>query len=151
GDDVQSFWAHKELICSKSDFFAKALNGKWKEADENVVKLPEVEAEIFELYMQLLYTEDPSNGFINNDVTAEYIRLFKLCVLCEKLQDRTAKNRVIDAVVELSKKVKVDGNIWLPGASAVSILYEGTTSSSRMRTLLADFLVERGHDHWLSD
>lgn len=32
------------------------MNGNWKEAEEKVVKLPEDDVEIFELYVQLLYT-----------------------------------------------------------------------------------------------
>lgn len=49
-------WQHKDLIVSRSDFFTRALNGKWKEGNDNVVKLPEDEPEIFWLYIQLLYS-----------------------------------------------------------------------------------------------
>jgi hypothetical protein len=79
GDKIrsQTFFVHKDLITSRSRFFAKALKdytgsksvenegGKsskseiggisWLEGEEGVVKMPEDEPEVFANYIQLLY------------------------------------------------------------------------------------------------
>ncbi|KAF2242120.1 hypothetical protein BU26DRAFT_166598 [Trematosphaeria pertusa] len=49
------FGAHKDKIIGRSEFFARALNGSWKESDDNLVNLPEDKPHVFELYLQLLY------------------------------------------------------------------------------------------------
>jgi hypothetical protein len=55
GEAACDFFAHEGLICPRSDFFHKAMNGPWKEAGERMVPLPEDEVEIFSLYLDLLY------------------------------------------------------------------------------------------------
>lgn len=47
---------HKELLTSASPFFAAALNGTFAEGMDQVVRLPEEKPEIFEWFLQWLYT-----------------------------------------------------------------------------------------------
>ena len=56
---MQKFFVHQSLISARSGFFAKALRGDWKEAQEREVSLPDDEAETFRLYLQLLYVGAP--------------------------------------------------------------------------------------------
>ena len=51
---MQEFFVHQSLISARSEFFAKALRGDWKEAQEREVPLPDDEAETFRLYLQFL-------------------------------------------------------------------------------------------------
>jgi hypothetical protein len=64
----QTFFVHKDLITSRSCFFAKALKDytgsksveddggvSWLEGKEGVVRMPEDEPEVFANYVQLLY------------------------------------------------------------------------------------------------
>lgn len=167
GDNVQSLWAHKDLLRSKSEFFANALNGRSQEADENVVKLPDDDVEIFELYIQLLYTgKIPSITDIAATagdpvyiISSEHCRLCNLYVLAEKLQDRTAKDTIIDAVVEAAAedprkaRVPLAGGYlrYFPSKYAIVDVYQGTPSSSPMRKLLVDFYVEFGRLDWFTE
>jgi hypothetical protein len=56
---MQEFFVHQSLIVARSEFFAKALRGEWKEAHQRKVSLPDDEAEVFRLYLQLLYVGAP--------------------------------------------------------------------------------------------
>ncbi|KAJ4365881.1 hypothetical protein N0V83_008503 [Neocucurbitaria cava] len=72
GDDVRSFHIHKDLLTSRSEFFANVLKGykdssksgthndtfeivHWKEGSEGIIELPKDEPEVFETYVQLIY------------------------------------------------------------------------------------------------
>ncbi|KAK4556338.1 hypothetical protein LTR86_006482 [Recurvomyces mirabilis] len=51
-----TYAVHKELLTSASPFFAAALNGTFAEGLDQAVKLPEEKPEIFEWFLQWLYT-----------------------------------------------------------------------------------------------
>ena len=68
------YLVHKELITSASPFFAAALNSTFAEGMDQTVKLPEEKPEIFEWFLQWLYTGTlktpaPRCHFITNGVT----------------------------------------------------------------------------------
>nr|OQO18170.1 hypothetical protein B0A51_14102 [Rachicladosporium sp. CCFEE 5018] len=51
-----SYLVHKELLCSASPFFAAALNSTFAEGLDQTVRLPEEKPEVFEWFLQWLYT-----------------------------------------------------------------------------------------------
>ncbi|GAB7365844.1 hypothetical protein MBLNU230_g7176t1 [Neophaeotheca triangularis] len=53
---LTQYLVHKELITGSSPFFAAALNGTFAEGLEQTVRLPEEKPEIFEWFLQWLYT-----------------------------------------------------------------------------------------------
>ncbi|KAK5164056.1 uncharacterized protein LTR77_010147 [Saxophila tyrrhenica] len=55
-DDQETFLLHRDLLCSRSDLFRAAIIGDWKEAQEKVVRLPEVNNKLFRVYVGCLYT-----------------------------------------------------------------------------------------------
>jgi hypothetical protein len=48
--------AHESFLTMRSEFFRRAMNGAWEEADTRVVKLPEDDPDIFALYINYVYT-----------------------------------------------------------------------------------------------
>lgn len=54
-----------------SDYFRKALSGTWKEAEDGVVKLADVEPAVFNLFLEWLYTQQIP------DSCSEYNRIAK--------------------------------------------------------------------------
>lgn len=79
--DGRSFWAHKDLLCSRSPFFTNALREEWKEGQDNKVELPDDDPDIFAMYMHMLYTGKVP--IINRTVTET-----------KDLQDVTSENAV---------------------------------------------------------
>ena len=52
---IKEFSVHESLICSRSKFFQKAMNGKWKESEDRQVILAEDEPSVFLTYLDILY------------------------------------------------------------------------------------------------
>ena len=51
----------KAFLTYYSGYFSKALNGTWKEARDKVVRLPDIEPAIFNLFIEWLYTQNLPN------------------------------------------------------------------------------------------
>lgn len=51
GKEKREYTLHKGFAIKSSEFFAKAVDGSWKEAMDQEVKLPEVDAADFERYL----------------------------------------------------------------------------------------------------
>ena len=163
GDEQETFDIHEFLITIRSPFFKEALSGKWKEAAERMVKLPEDDPATFKLYVHLLYTcvlaivPDPVPQHYNGHL--EHIALVSLYVLAEKLQDTRTRNSVLEATLQASRLLRSDGKIYDPGLRSIGILYAGTMAGSPMRRLLVDIYTARAKsqmlnkpgDQWPSD
>jgi hypothetical protein len=131
------FSVHQGLIAPRSEFFERAFNGNWKETESRLVNLPEDNARIFSLYVQLLYT----GKIPTRDDDREFVTLCELYVLCEKLQDIDAKNETLQAMLA---EIRGTHN-WDESDLAVFTIYDGTPENSPARSLLLDLFVERGN------
>jgi hypothetical protein len=99
----EDFSVHEGIICTRSEFFRRAMNGNWAESEERVVKLPDDDPEIFAAYINLVYTNNVATNETKEPKTTdqlsdEHIVLAKLYVLSEKLCDKAAKNAAINIV-----------------------------------------------------
>lgn len=56
GPEKKQFCVHKELICTKSTFFDKALNGSFVEAKSRTVRLEHISALLFSIFVSWLYS-----------------------------------------------------------------------------------------------
>lgn len=56
GSSRKLFQVHKKPLCRSSEFFDKAFNGGFAEAQDNKIDLPEDSPEIFAVFVRLLYT-----------------------------------------------------------------------------------------------
>jgi hypothetical protein len=56
GEEERVFLVHKSALIARSQFFKTAMGGKWQEAQDGVVKLPDDDGDTFALYEQLVYT-----------------------------------------------------------------------------------------------
>jgi hypothetical protein len=154
--DLEDFVAHESFLISRSEFFRRALNGNWKEAETRIVKLPDEAPDIFGLYLNLVYTghvhtahksqedlmaldEDEFVGII----CKEYWKLVKVYVLAESLQDVAARNAVVIAMLDLARVRYSDGVGVVPSSGAASFGYAGTPESSPLRRLLVDLICGR--------
>ena len=152
------------------------MNGKWKEANEHTVPLPEDDPEIFSLYLKLLYVsfqslipqeldvltdrtqtekipvKDISPDPTNPDTVAdEYTSLSKLFVLSKKLMDDMAKEVVLAAMLARAKEPFSDGQLYYPALDCVQIIYEGTPEQSPARQLLVQLYTDFGNVDFITE
>ncbi|KAH6637768.1 hypothetical protein C7974DRAFT_148065 [Boeremia exigua] len=152
-DIHQCFFVHESLLTTRSQFFKKAMEGPWIEAESRVVRLTEDDPVTFQLYVDLLYTgrvavlrELPSD---DPRSILEKAELAKLYVLAEKLQDMEAKNQTINAVIASSRFKQAGGSVYAPGYNFIRIIYDGTPSGSKMRKLLVELYTMDAASSWI--
>jgi hypothetical protein len=168
--NMKKHGVHEALITGRSEFFARALNGKWIESDDAIVALPYDNPETFALYIQLLYNnmiplQEPVSIYVDEAqqvkktdealkqevvaaVNQELDSLCELYVFCEKMQDPTSKKLVVKAMVEHTNKERPDTSRYYPGANCIETVYQGTVSGDPMRKFLVDCYVWRGKEDW---
>ncbi|KAF1946626.1 hypothetical protein EJ02DRAFT_493750, partial [Clathrospora elynae] len=99
-----------------AEFFRRALNGNWKEAEPRILELPEDEPDVFAhyphgIYIGKLATMQQDDGELLTGpweetlhiLNAEYNALFRVYILAEKLQDLSIKNATLGAVFDVTK------------------------------------------------
>ncbi|KAF2203229.1 hypothetical protein GQ43DRAFT_336485, partial [Delitschia confertaspora ATCC 74209] len=93
------------LILKSSNFFAIATNGRWKESEDSCVYLAESTPEIFNLYLNYLYTHIlhldlcvPSTSS-NTTVVDECEALVKGFRLGDFVQDTSFTDMVTDSLL----------------------------------------------------
>ncbi|KAH0386697.1 hypothetical protein KCU92_g2457, partial [Aureobasidium melanogenum] len=70
GPDRQEFCIHKELLCSKSTYFAKALSGQFLEAQTRIVELEDIHVVLFRVFVAWLYTDKLVYESSNSDASS---------------------------------------------------------------------------------
>ena len=159
-NDCEIFTTDAETLTFRSSFFKTALSGGFKEAKDRVVKLPEDDAEAFEVYLHYLQTNELS--VLPDPMPKDYIGIEErtlpahLYVMAEKFQDVKLKNAIIKALIVSSYTTRTwNGRCWLPSSQAVSIIYKGTASGSMARKLVVHLIawefgmpVSMILDHW---
>ena len=149
----KSFYVQETLLRQHSLFFKKALSRDWKEKVERVVNLPEDESAVFAIYIEFLYSGNLAvmpDGLDPIDAARlEQLRLCKVYVLAEKLQDMETRNRAIQGLLYSSKQVRPGNRTICPGTDAVKIIYNGTLPGSMARKLLVDYYTYRGTGSWV--
>ena len=112
--------------------------GEWKEAKTKEVKLPEVEPQAFQIYLQWLYTKDLVTGFEPEvkprlDSNKEewfkgsdhFSSLIEQAILADKLQDTALENAVINATITTAPTMDL-----LPFLRPLSMLKDNIRNSS---------------------
>ncbi|PVH96596.1 hypothetical protein DM02DRAFT_484747, partial [Periconia macrospinosa] len=144
--EQQTFLVHEEILCNCSEFFRRAMNGDWAESSDRVVKLPEDEADTFELYLNLVYTgnipikkdtptprdndaSDDEDGF---DPLHILVRIY---ILAEKLQDVLAKNQLVRSLLALLVETDRNGYYYRFVAYTIFIIYDETPKNSGLRRI----------------
>ncbi|KAF2704182.1 hypothetical protein K504DRAFT_494945 [Pleomassaria siparia CBS 279.74] len=142
GDQKKTFLVHESVICPRSEFFRRAMQGSWKEAEDHTINLMDEKPDIFQLYTQLLYTNSIPIE-LNSGRPGKKVHvcppLSQLYVLADKLMDNTAKDHVLETLLlELRKTKKTH-----PGVSVINIIYENTPGPCPARRIMADLWVDR--------
>jgi len=140
---------HESFLTSRSEFFRRALNGNWQEAETRVIKLPDDDPEIVALYINFVYTGQLSTAKINEKrisalgllefydcIEEEHDTLFSIFILGEKLQDVKAKNATMAAMLDLSRSRRPDSCWLMPTVRTINRIYENTPPGSLIRRFI---------------
>ncbi|KAF3049218.1 hypothetical protein E8E11_005861 [Didymella keratinophila] len=145
---VKVFFVHEDLICMRSEFFKKALDGRWKESEEAGVHMPEDDPSTFSMYIKLLYTDalvhmEEADCSSADSTPRWHLRLNKLYVLAEKILDDTTKNMALTAMDTRANKSQERPSTRCPDVHSIKVIYEGTPEKSPARSeFLKDFLYD---------
>lgn len=143
------FLVHKDIICAKSRFFAAACSERWTEGIEKKVRLPDVDASVFQSYLAWVYCKqlDVSyfdSNFIDEDIPdrARTVAIyFELCLLGDSLDDMCLRNKVLQTLVRDTES--------LPCPETVRRLWENMLESSLVRGMMVDRVTIRGRGTYL--
>lgn len=137
----QDFLLHEGILCARSEFFRRALNGNWIEKKERLVKLPEDDTQTFAFYVSFIYTNVMFDAtalqtMTTDEFQAHILAVVRFYVLAEKLKDRQAKNEALRIVLsDTTERSFADS---LPNAEIVQFMYNNTLQGSLGRRLMVD-------------
>ncbi|KAF1974612.1 hypothetical protein BU23DRAFT_96408 [Bimuria novae-zelandiae CBS 107.79] len=57
GEEHVKYSVYAELISYYSNYFKATLHGPWKEAEDRVIELPDIEPRVFDIFIDWLYTQ----------------------------------------------------------------------------------------------
>lgn len=128
GPEEVKFTAHKDVLCARSEFFRTACSKSWREGQEKVVPLPEVEEETFQTYMDLV-----SNLLIFDGET-ESLPLVKFYVLGDFLDDVKARDKALMLLI---------AERFCPTPETMGFIWDHTTYKSLLRQAAYDGVAAR--------
>ncbi|KAJ4338018.1 hypothetical protein N0V95_008191, partial [Ascochyta clinopodiicola] len=147
----KDFVAHESFLTCRSEFFRRAVNGRWEEAETRVIKLPEDSPEVFATYLDCAYTNQvpselldrPSTASINwhEAVKLSHVDITNLILLyttADKLLDPFTKDAVIRVFFKVIHYEGADGQKTGPNHPHISLAYENTPEHSPIRRLIVD-------------
>ncbi|KAK5679360.1 hypothetical protein LTS10_008175 [Elasticomyces elasticus] len=154
GPEETSFTVHQDRLCSTSEFFKKACTGEWLESKERVIRLADVDATIFQIYVEGLYfpssdlkemlTDHPVDG-VKEPVNLRgckqrhvetTLQVCDLWALGDYLQDYAIQNKAMN-LLEGAVGWKSFGSVRI-----MTWLAAHTTSTSRLAKYLRSSFVE---------
>ncbi|KAG9551566.1 hypothetical protein KCU71_g19137, partial [Aureobasidium melanogenum] len=167
GTEKTKFRVHKELICNKSTFFDKALNGPFVEAKSLTVRLEHISVPLFSIFVSWAYGGRlvyvlPSEG--NTTAVEDFFPLLcqtpaslevdqddastwpldivaKLYILGDYLDSQQFKNNVISAIDGPFTWNRGLDDADVPTNALIKFVYENTPSKSPLRDLMVDLMV----------
>lgn len=144
GDGVEEFRVAKDLLCSRSKFFANALKpDRFVEGQNRIINLPDDSPAAFEAFVYFLHTS--CLGFDDWPCAGErrayeLIQCFEVFVFGQKYCLKPLSNAAMHRACSLLEFGEKDDEI---DPSTLTACFMVTDEGSPMRTLISDFVVER--------
>lgn len=148
----EEFSLHERLFTSHSKFLERAKIARL--SPKSMIILPEYDPSTFQLYVVLTYT-----GLLaTKDLPEEWQSLVDVYILAERLEDKWAKNRVVDAMHSFVREhipravgLTNEGSQTKDHISVASLvsLYAGTPTGSPARKLVVELFADNGSMGWL--
>jgi len=145
GKEEQDFGIHKELISHYSPYFRAAFTSGFEEAKTGIMKLPETEAEIFEIFYAWLYRQKLWDKDAAREDWPDTEDLVKLYVFADMAWVPSLQNQALRAIHKIS-----DINNNFP-FHMMDYVWDNTTSSSPLRRYFLDQIVWEGSTEALEE
>ena len=135
------------------DFFDAALNNNWKEAQERKIKLPEDEPDVVDVYVQWLYGSTieaavPEDWREEGRVESKcWARVY---IFSEKIRDHAFANAIMEAWTISIDQPDVNGSRKFVSTTAISKIYQHTSSGSLVRQFLVHVWATYHNSGWLT-
>ncbi len=139
GSNDATFHVHRSLLTDESTFFASTLDGNFKEAVENEVKLPEEEPETFEHFVQWLYHGLPDKrATVPNYPThaARVKKIVDLYVLADKIGCRALRDDVVSEFYHL-----VQGHLCGFPYASIYLIYDAPITIVPLRRIVVAYFA----------
>ncbi|KAK3938104.1 hypothetical protein QBC46DRAFT_365732 [Diplogelasinospora grovesii] len=130
-EDENTFHLDGKELYGCSQFFASALTGGFREAEESIVRLPEIDAQTFRIFERWLSGQRIS-GFKDLD----WRLLCKFFVLTDYLQVSSVQEPLLSV---LRLKRRESGSVPI---SQIPFIYDNTLSDSPLRRLWVGWVME---------
>ncbi len=128
------------MLCHHSTFFDSALNGRFKEASEKSVSLPEESESTFAIFVAWLYSQKLISQEDGRDSPCSIEELIKLHIFGDKLGMDKLKDDVMSHFIESLTGLKASETAFKL-VSHIVLIYNNTPDGSSLRKLLADVMV----------
>lgn len=155
GSEEKCFYVHPWALTATSEFFKSALKKEWSKTEERTVDLRDQSPELFNLYVQYLYSDKiftTTNCTDQDELSSvDDDPLAGLYVFGESVNDATFQNAVIDVIVQTSRQPTKNNLNLYPSLPSINTIYNGPPTNSPARRLMVDFWVCWGAQKWLQD
>ncbi|KAK4609454.1 hypothetical protein CLAFUR4_14529, partial [Fulvia fulva] len=144
GEAERTFTMHKDKICARSPFLQAACLTRHRMGLDNFIFLEEQEPELFELYVNWVYTGQVDASILsqpqaqpdNNDKRPTYLQLGKVWALGYYLQDTKLRNKIVDMVITMVNKTP-----GIISAPVLRLVWRGVPEGSTLRRLYTQIEV----------
>ena len=157
GPEERRFVAYKDVLCYSSKFFRAALEKDFKEKNEKIVRLPEVDIGTFSIYLQWAYTGQVvgvpvCQTCLHNSYQGVYgehedpceMAYIDLYILGDLLDDIRLRNHIMDMIA--LNNLEFD---TLPAVKAIQRAWASTPPHSKLRQYCLDSCVWDRDSEWL--
>lgn len=157
--DQEEFIAHESFLTCRSEFFRRAMNGHWDEAETRVIKLPDDQPKVFAVYLDCVYNSPLMSELLEKTSTGPLERmeeyrladidiksLCQLYILADKLLDAITKESAMRLLFKVFEYKTSDGKMFAMHATHVSFVYDNTTEHSQLRCFTVDLWQDRSRE-----
>ena len=126
------FEIHKGILCRDSSYFRTALNGAFREAQENKIILSENRTRTFHIFQHWAYSGSLQNGDRKESFMPMPF-LIDIYTFAEARDIRRLQSQALDAIITRNKDQQRFYAPW------VIRVYDNTCPSSQLRKFIVDF------------
>lgn len=140
GFEERKFVIHEATLRHQSTFFQSACSKRWKESHDRVIRLPDADADAFEVYAHGAYSGTLEMSVMPEPPTTvvgpSYLNLGKVWILASYVGNNTICNLVVDRLLQ---KAQLPYN-GMVNSSTLQYIFENTSQDSQMQRLLVDIM-----------